>query len=402
MASVTTVFRKDKINQKGIAPINFRIIKDRKISYITTDIKIPLIHWDEKNKKVKSKHPNSVRFNSFLLNKHAELVDHVFNLNTNEKSLTSRKLRDNLYGKKPVDFLKFAKEVNEEYDKADQVGTYDKNSSIIKKLEDYLNGSSIMFQDIDIEFLTKYASYLKTKHNNKINTIGKDFKFIRKVFNDAYRQGHIEHHINPFNVYKIKSEKTDIDFLLEDELEKFGNVETTSGTRLELHRDMFVFAATTAGIRIGDLLLLKWKNFNGTHVDFTMTKTNTQLSLKVPNKGLDLIKKYKPENVSKENFLFPAFSETVDLNDVRAVDRGISGRTAYINKNLKILAKKAEIEKNLHFHVSRHTWATIALRKKVDIFEVSKLLGHSNIRETMIYAKIVNLDLDTAMDKFNN
>ncbi|MBL0280347.1 MAG: tyrosine-type recombinase/integrase [Bacteroidetes bacterium] len=66
------------------------------------------------------------------------------------------------------------------------------------------------------------------------------------------------------------------------------------------------------------------------------------------------------------------------------------------------MAKKAEIDKNISFHVSRHTWATIALRKGVTLLAVSKLLGHSNIRETMIYAKIVNPDLDLAMDKFND
>ena len=137
-------------------------------------------------------------------------------------------------------------------------------------------------------------------------------------------------------------------------------------------------------------------------MDFTIKKTKTQLSIKVPNKGLALINKYKPEKPNKNAFLFPVFSEELDLNNPVAVDKAISGATAYINKNLKILAKKGKIDKNISFHVSRHTWATIALRKGVTLLAVSKLLGHSNIRETMIYAKIVNPDLDLAMDKFND
>lgn len=402
MASVTTVFRKDKLNKKGIAPVNFRVIKDRKIYYVTTDLKLTADEWDEKNRKVKPKHKNSMYWNNWLATKFAELNNDVIEMNTNEKSLTGRQLRDGISGKKPSDFHAFANEVCEDYKLAGQIGTYDKNMSILAKLKEYPKGGNLCFQDITPEFLETYSQYLKSFHKNKINTVNKDFKFIRKVFNDAYRRGLIEHKIIPFNNYKMKTEKTNICFLLEDELALFENVATTPGTRLELHKDMFVFAGWTAGIRISDLLLLQWKHFNGIQLDFTIKKTTTQLSIKVPNKGLSIIEKYKPEKPNKNAFLFPVFTEDLNLNDPVEVDRAISGATSYINKNLKILANKAKIDKNISFHVSRHTWATIALRKGVTLLAVSKLLGHSNIRETMIYAKIVNPDLDLAMDKFND
>ena len=80
----------------------------------------------------------------------------------------------------------------------------------------------------------------------------------------------------------------------------------------------------------------------------------------------------------------------------------ISSATAYINKNLKMLAKKAAIEKPLSFHITRHTWATRARRKGISIDKVSKLMGHAQLRETQIYAKIVNEELDKAMDVFND
>ncbi|MBC7747870.1 MAG: tyrosine-type recombinase/integrase, partial [Methylotenera sp.] len=75
--------------------------------------------------------------------------------------------------------------------------------------------------------------------------------------------------------------------------------------------------------------------------------------------------------------------------------------TALINKNLKFITKRAKVEKSISFHISRHTWATRALRLRVPIEIVSKILGHANIRETMIYAKIVNAEMDKAMDLFN-
>ena len=73
----------------------------------------------------------------------------------------------------------------------------------------------------------------------------------------------------------------------------------------------------------------------------------------------------------------------------------------YYKKNLKIISKLAEIDKNISFHLSRHTFATRALTKGISIDKVSKLLGHSSIKETQIYAKIINTELDKAMDVFN-
>ena len=92
----------------------------------------------------------------------------------------------------------------------------------------------------------------------------------------------------------------------------------------------------------------------------------------------------------------------LDYNDPRTSYNEISSATAYINKNLKTIAEKAEIEKHLSFHISRHTWATRALKKGISIDKVSKILGHAQLRETQIYAKIVNEELDKAMDVFND
>ena len=401
MATVSIVFRRDKINKKNEAPIHFRIIKDRKISYISSGIMLPVENWDEKNIRIKSKHTNSARLNSFLANKFSELQDEVFEHETINKSLTSRGLRDKIYGKKPFDFLPFADEICEEYKTQEMFGTYDKSKSIIAKIREFVGTRNICFQDITPDFLTKYEAWCKKEKKNKVNTIHKDMKFIRKIFNDAYRKDIIDHSVIPFNKYKLKTEKTSRVFLSEDELLAIQNVKTTPGTRLEMHKDMFVFASYTGGLRVSDMLQIKWKHFDGVNINFTIMKTGTQLSIKVPNVALAFIEKYKPTKKNPNAFIFPMLSEDIDLKDARAVDRAISGATAYINKNLKLLTKKAKIEKHISFHTSRHTWATRALRKGISIDKVSKLMGHSAIRETQIYAKIVSSELDKAMDVFN-
>lgn len=402
MPSITIVFRKDKLNKKDHAPIHFRIIKNRKISYISSGISIPQDHWDSKNGRIKSKHINSNRLNSFIVNKLAELQDQVFEHETISKSLTTRQLKHKIYGKPPSNFFDFSKTVLEGYEKRQMFGTHDKSKSIVNKIEMFHGSRNLMLQDITQEFLEKYDSYCRKKFENKTNTIFKDMKFIRKVFGDAVRLDIVEVQQNPFLRYKLKTEKTQRAYLTEEELEEFANVDCVEGSRLELHRDMFVFAAYTGGLRVSDILQLKWKNIEKTHINFTIKKTGSQISIKLPDRAIQIIEKYKPTKIIKDHYIFQMLPNGLNENDIRLIDREISGANAYINKNLKVLAKKAEIEKNISFHISRHTWATRALRKGISIDKVSKLMGHAAIKETQIYAKIVNEELDRAMDVFND
>ena len=170
---------------------------------------------------------------------------------------------------------------------------------------------------------------------------------------------------------------------------------------MEMHQHMFVFASYAGGLRVSDVLQLQWKNFDGTHIHVAVKKTAQQLSFKLPEHALEIINRYKPVKPSPESFIFPMLPESLNLNDARSVNTSISSATAYINKNLKLIAQKVGIEKPLSFHISRHTWATRALRKGISIDKVSKIMGHAAIRETQIYAKIVNEELDKAMDVFN-
>jgi len=105
MASVQTVFRKDKINTKGEAPIHFSIIKNRKVTYVTSGIMMPETQWDFDKNKVKTTHSNSARFNSFISTKFAELQNQVLEFETSNKGLSTKELKDKIYGKAPADFF---------------------------------------------------------------------------------------------------------------------------------------------------------------------------------------------------------------------------------------------------------------------------------------------------------
>ncbi len=402
MATVLMVFRNDKKNKKDECPIHFRIIKNRKVSYIASGLMIHPTLWDEEKNKIKSKHPNSARLNSFLSNKFTELQDHVFEHETLSKNNTNKQLKEKIHGKLPQCFFTFAESSNKEYESAGKIGTYDKNKGIIEKLRKYTVVSTTTFQDIDAAFLYKYETYMRTDLNNKTNTCVNSFKFISQMFKKAYNHDLIDHSINPFNKFKIKEEKTRREYLTEDELILIDKYQHTLGTKVNLHKDMFVFASYAGGVRVSDMLQLKWKDFDGVSLNITMKKTGGQISIKVPKRALEIINSYRPEKDAPNTFVFPNLPADINMNDPKEVDTALSRSTALINKNLNIISDKTNLNKHISFHISRHTWATRALRKGISIDKVSKLMGHSQIKETQIYAKIVNEELDKAMDLFND
>lgn len=403
MSSISIIYRKDKLNKKDEAPIHFRLIKDRKISYISSGIMLNKDFWDFEKNQVKSKHPNSSRIRAVISAKFSELQDQVLEFENKNKSVTSTQIKEAVYGKKPIYFFDYAIKLTDDLlKKGGAVGTHAKSMSIIEKLRNYVNGKNITFSQIDLDFINKYESYLRSEHNNTTNTVGKDFKYLRRIFNQAFHDDLIEYKDNPFLKYKIKSEKTTRDYLSETELESIINFNATPGTRMDLHKDMFVFASYTGGIRVSDILMLKWEQFDGTHLSLSTKKTTSQISIKVPNKAIEILQKYKKEDSKPTDFIFPIFHNDLNIEDPVVLDKSISSATAYINKNLNIIKTKLGISKKLSFHVSRHTWATRALRKGMKIQNVSALLTHSDLKTTQIYAKIVNSELDKEMDVFND
>lgn len=399
MTSVTIVYRKDKLNARKEAPIHFRIIKNRKACYIASGIMIAPHQWNEKKSKVKPTHLSSARLNSYLSNKFTEIQDTVLQHETISKSLTSKNLKEKVFGKRPPDFFAFADTVVEQYGKAGRVGTADKNRSVLSKLRAYR--PTLTFADITTSFLATYEQYLREHYGNCTNTVVKDMKFLRKVFNDAIRQDMIEATASPFGKYRLKQEKISRDYLTAEELSSIESCSATPGQALPLYRDMFIFACYTGGLRISDVLQLRWKDFDGSHLQVVIQKTGTQVAIKVPQKGLELMLRYRKEMDDKNAFVFPVLSATVNKDDHLMLYAAIRSATTQVNRNLKVLAKLAGIDKRLTFHISRHSFAVMALRKGISIDKVSKLMAHAAIRETQVYAKIVNEELDMAMDRMN-
>ena len=401
MATTKLILKIEKENKKGKIPLFLRIIQDRKPSYISLGVYLKQSEWNEEEKKVKKSHPNSTRLNAYIAKKVAEAEAKMVELQTKQKRPSGKKIKTEIMGGAAVNFFDFTKAHQEAIEKAGHINMAKRIKSIQEKLKTYLGHENLFLTDIDVEFLVKFNDYLAGSLQNKTNTITSNMKLIRRMLNDAIRQGKMNRNDYPFYSYRLKNEPTQRDYLAEDELLAIEKLALEPGSRLAEVRDMYVFSAYAGGIRVSDLLMLRWKNFDGERQHFKVLKTGKELHIKLPEKALEILNKYQTAESKPDSLIFSLLRSNIDFDNPKQVTGAISSATAQINERLKIIAGKAEVEKKISFHTARHTFATRALRKGIRIEYVSKLLGHATIKETQVYAKIVDEELDMAMEVFN-
>jgi len=401
MATTRIVLRKNKLNTRGLAPLYIRITKNKKSNFVSTGIYIRPDQWNPKKDVVRNNHDNYLRLNNYLSQKLAEAQNATIKIELDSKYVPAKTLKAHIMGDDPVPFFLFADNYIKIYEAKGKIGTHKRYKSVITKMKDFCNEADFTFNDLTIEFLKVYEEHLRKDEENCMNTITSNFKCIRRIINEAIRQDRIKYEMNPFLKYKTTWQVSEKVFLSEDELVKLENFPLEPGSMKDHHRTLYLFACNAGGIRISDLLQLKWENYDGKHILLNTQKTGSVVSIMLPDIAKKIIARYKTKDSKKDDFIFPFLDKSDDLKDPKILHARIASLTAYTNSDLKDISEKAEMGKHIHFHTSRHTWATRALRKGMRIEYVSKLMGHNSIRTTQVYAKIVNADLDKAMEVFD-
>lgn len=397
--SYKIIARKDKANGKGESPLYLRITENRKSSYKALGIFVDPDLWDEEGQKVKRKYPNSARVNNLLTHELAKVQGKAIEMMTADEDLSARKIKNAVDRKSTGSFTNYFRNYLEQLKREGKTGTHDKALATFSKLNQYTRERNLSFNEVDTDFLRTYERYLRDRVGNGVNTIHSNLKIFRMLFNLAFREGIITATQNPFLRFKLRTEKSQKEYISEDELRRLEEIQIPENYKLNHHRWMYVFSCYAGGLRISDLLQLRWRNFTGSHISITVHKTKEQISIKLPDRALAIIQQYQQIGNSRPNdFIFPFLDVAADYTDPSVLFKAISSATAYANKNLKTLIEKAGIEKPVSFHSSRHTFATRALRRGVRMEYVSKIMGHTSLKTTQIYAKIVNEELDKAID----
>ena len=280
-----------------------------------------------------------------------------------------------------IDFIDYSKKIAEEKN----LPSY---KACIVQLKSFLKTqyftTSIKFADIDTIFCQKFKDYLSQKIANHelANQTAKTYLSVfsatlNKAFNDKLIKA------NPAARIRIKSIDAKREFLTEEELKQIMLVDTPH-TEIQ---SAFLFASQTS-LRLGDIRSLTFSDIrihenNEAFLYFRQRKTKGVSHIKLSKLAYDIYLKQKEAHPESE-FVF-------DLPKSRTC----------INDKLREIAPEAGITKHIHFHVSRHSWATLALSKGVDIYTVSKIMGHSSVAITEIYANLINKKRDEVADIMN-
>ena len=235
-----------------------------------------------------------------------------------------------------------------------------------------------------------FELYLTTVALCAYNTAVKKMKTLKTVTIYALKRGYLLQ--DPFRDHHFHLAPVDRGFLTDEEILRIANKELTT-PRLELVRDLFLFSCFTglayidvANLRREHLVTLDGKAWIMTRRKKTSVESNILL-LDIPKA---IIEKYSSSATSQDGKLFPILSNQK------------------MNAYLKEIADVCGVQKRLTFHLARHTFATMSLSKGVPMESVSKMLGHTNIKTTQIYARITSKKIEhdmellaSKLDKFN-
>lgn len=256
------------------------------------------------------------------------------------------------------------------------------SASLLRK---YAKREKIPFKMIDKKFVEGFVTYLRN-YQTKMGTPLKNSTYCRLFsafvagLNSAERDQIIA--VNPAKFLAAKErpqlERIHRGFLT---IEEVRTVFKTDYPQSPYSKAMFLFGCLT-GLRYSDIVALKWSNISKSDndtwmINFIQQKTQNANSVPLSDEARGLM----PENDGKSVYVF---------------GKQISHQT--LNYHVKKIIKKARIEKYVSFHTSRHTFATMMLTLGADLYTVSKLLGHTNIKTTQIYAEVINQKKKDAID----
>lgn len=377
--------KKNKIRTNGTAPIYLRITIDGKAADIAAKRYIDPQKWDGKAHKALGNTQEAKTLNLYLKTLEQRVYDSHYLMLKEEDFVTSEGLKSKLLGT-DVSTRMLIPIFQDHNDKVEALvgqdfapGTLERYKTSLKHTQEFLiwkyKTSDIDITKIDHAFIMDYDFWLRSVRKCANNTAVKYIKNFKKIIRLCIANGWLTK--DPFLGYKAKLKVVDRQYLSKEEIQKIYEKEFASDRLIQV-RDIFLFSCYT-GLAYVDVKKLTKSNVNigidGDQWIFThRQKTDTSTRVPLLPLAQELILKYEdhPECVNS-NVLFPVLSNQK------------------MNSYLKEIVNVCGINKELTFHIARHTFATtVTLSNGVPIESVSKMLGHTNIKTTQHYAKILD------------
>lgn len=415
-----------KPNRQGLYQVYIRITKDRKLKRVKTSIQLNKpSDWNPNTKSgkfIRASEPNAKKWNDVLMNE-LEQAKATF------REDSSASLNEIVHHIKHKDceksFLEYAKSTIQ--DKFNVGASNAKHyQTFLNKLEEFIASrkqTDITFSDLTPAFLAKFEAFLHTISNeregdkllnqNYIKALLVKFRAIinRAIDIDALMK--VED--NPFRTYKLAEVKTMKAKLEESEMDAIATLDLPKGSWLWNTRNCFLFSYYCAGIRIGDVLQLRWGNItNSRRLVYQMGKNHKPKDIPLVKQAQDILNLYWKDGAKPTDYIFSLLDsqadwaryatqeqkDTMPVDLKKALQNQISSKSALMNKCLKTIAKRAEIDKNISFHISRHSFTHRAMKAGTNPVIMQRALNHSSLSITERYMGEFNdKEVDDALQK---
>ncbi len=403
MASSIKVTLRKKANKQGLFPIAVRITKNRKTTYLYTGQYIDVKYWDEYNREVRKSHPNSKRLNNLLIHKLAEANQTLIDLQTHKNDISSKQVKKEIAAPlSKTSFKEIADKYLDELEKTNKLQRLSSDKARVGHFAKFVDNDDLSFREIDEALLQRFSLFLKTVRKVSQRSVINNLIVIRTLYNRAIRLGIVDRKLYPFGVDKIriKFPETEKIGLTMEEIQAIEVLDSL--TEQQNHaRNVWLFSFYLAGMRVGDVLMIKWSDIYDGRLHYRMGKNKKLLSFKLPEKIISLLIFYELDKQSNEDFIFPEM-KNANLKNPKDVFNKVKTANKKFNKYLVQIAEKAELNKKLTMHIARHSFGNIS-GDKIPIQMLQKLYRHSSITTTIMYqANFMHKETDDALDKVIN
>jgi integrase len=442
MATIKLVLWKHDESKDGKFPIAIRITKDRKSRYVFTGKYVLEKEWDFDAGKVKKSHENSVRLNAFLRKKLSEIESISDKSEIIDENLSSEQIKRKFKRQNTkVSFFQLACERIKSKNLEGLFSVGQPELSILYNIQEFLNFNTTLskerviegittrrkeriskarkgqqtldddlkiltqsgrlaFEDIDMAFINRFKSFCSAFLGHKTRTITNQLMFIRTIYNLAIKEGLIDAKKYPFGgeneIIRIPSGNKI--GLTTAEIAKIENLELEENTSIWHTRNIWLLAFYFAGVRVADILSLKWADFLDGRLYYQMNKNEKPVSLKIPEQAQRILAFYDQKRSSNIDYVFP-FLKKADPQNKKDLFTKIRNATKLLNDHLKKIAEKCKIEKNLSNHIARHSFGNIA-GDRIHPVMLQKLYRHSDLKTTLNYqANFIHKEADEALEK---
>ena len=377
-------FTRKKRNDPSKLDIYVRITVNKERADLSIKRDISVCNWDIFRCRAKEIDQNHILLNTYLDDVYAEVLNAHKQLHSERKLITAKAIKLRYLGEdeERVTLMHAVTYHNKNVNQALKPGTLKNYYSTEKYLKEFLRErlktDDVYLVQLNYKFIVNFEEFIRTYKPKKArktcsnNGTMKHMERLMKIINLAVRMEWLEK--DPFRNYKLRFVRSEQNYLSERELDLIE--ETTFHTEgIERVKDVFLFSCYT-GLSYIDIKELHSNQIligiDGNHwIHTKRAKTNEPVKIPLLPRANEILDRYAPQK-EVTGKLLPVYSNQKT------------------NQYLKEIAATCGIHKNITFHVARHTFATtITLSNGVPIETVSKLLGHTKLSTTQIYARVL-------------